>query len=97
MMTGTVFYPYSESREKRIAGIQRNRLLVMGVLTVMTLIEWSVICMSYYTSVPLWLIVANVFCVLINPFLIWWLGGLWWEQRKRNKEIERQYKKGGML
>jgi len=91
-MTGTVFYPYSESREKRIAGIQRNRLLVIGVLTLMTLIEWSVICMSYYTSVPLWLIVANVFCVLINPFLIWWLCSLWLDVRKRENQIRKQYK-----
>ena len=90
-MTGVV-YPQIGSREKRIEGIQRGRVRTIAVLTLMSLVEWGVVCMSYYVDVPRWLIIVNVACVFFNVPLIWWLGGLWWEQRKREKEIERQYK-----
>lgn len=82
----------TESREMRISRIQANRLRLIGVLTLMSVVEFAVIYMSYYTEIPLWLLVASVVCVMFNAPLIWWLLSLWWEQRKRENQIRKQYK-----
>lgn len=80
----------TESSEMRISRIQSNRLRLAGVLTLMSLIEWAVTCMGYYVEIPLWLMIANIVCLMFNMPLIWWLMSLWWEQRKRDKEIRKQ-------
>lgn len=80
----------TESREMRISRVQSARLRLIGVLTFMSLIEFSTICMAYYVEVPLWLMIASIVCVVFNMPLIWWLSSLWWEQRKREKELRRQ-------
>ena len=80
----------TETSEMRINRIQANRLRLICVLTFMEVIYLTVICMGYYTPIPLWLMVVNVVCVIFNMPLIWWLGSLWWDQRTRENEIREQ-------
>lgn len=80
----------TESREMRISRIQSARLRLIGVLTFMSLIEFSTIGMAYYVEIPLWLMIASIICVVLNMPLIWWLCSLWWEQRQHEKELRRQ-------
>lgn len=99
-MTRIKMYIGTESREMRISRIQSNRLRLIGVLTVMSLVEWAVVCMGYYIDIPVGLMIVNIVCVVFNMPLIWWLVSLWWSQYKREKEIRKQNErrlKGGML
>ncbi len=80
----------TESREMRISRVQSYRLRLIGVLTLMSAVEWTVLCMGYYVEIPLWLMIASIVCIFFNMPLIWWLVSLWWEQRKREKMIRKQ-------
>ena len=73
------------ARMNRIHRIQENRLIVMGILSVCTVVEFSVIILSYYVTMPMWLILINVFCILLNMPLIMWLLELYINQRKRDR------------
>lgn len=81
------------SRESRVATLQKYRLIAIGVLTLMSLVEWCVVMLSYYMAVPVWLVVVNIVCVFFNVPLIWWLSSLWLDVRKRENQIRKQYKR----
>lgn len=78
------------SRESRVATLQKYRLIAIGVLTLMSLVEWCVVMLSYYMTVPVWLVVVNIVCVFFNVPLIWWLSSLWLDVRKREKAIQKR-------
>lgn len=89
----TYSHPYiltEESRERRVARVQRIRMQLVVVLTLMSLIELAVLCMGYYTEVPFWLVVLCIVCVLLNLPLILWLGSMWQDSRKREERIKKQ-------
>lgn len=77
-------------RVERMQACQSGRLRLMAILTGLSLVEWFIICMSYYVEIPFWLIILNVVCLLFNATLIWWLASLYFERRKREKEIRKQ-------
>lgn len=68
---------------QRIQRIQEARLILIGVLSLSSVIYMSVICFSLYIDIPMWLITLNIVCLLFNVPLIWWLLSLYIEQRKR--------------
>ena len=89
----TYSHPYiltEESRELRVARVQRIRMQLVVVLTLMSLIELAVLCMGYYTEVPFWLVVLCIVCVFLNLPLILWLGSMWLDSRKREERIKKQ-------
>lgn len=89
----TYSHPYiltEESRERRVARVQRIRMQLVVVLTLMSLIELAVLCMGYYTEVPFWLVVLCIVCVLLNLPLILWLCSMWQDSRKREERIKKQ-------
>lgn len=77
-------------RVERMQACQEGRLRLMAILTSLSLVELFVICMSYYCVIPFWLIVLNVACLFLNFPLILWLGTLYFERRKREKERRKQ-------
>lgn len=79
-----------ESRERRVARVQRMRMQLVVVLTLMSLIELAVLCMGYYTEVPFWLMMLCVVCVFLNLPLILWLCSMWLDSRKREERIKKQ-------
>lgn len=83
-------YVFTESREKRVARVQRWRMQLTLVLTLMSLVELTVVCMGYYTEVPFWLCLLCIICVFCNLPLILWLGSLWLDSRKREERIRKQ-------
>lgn len=77
-------------RYRRMADRQEGRLKLIITLTVFSSFECFIICMSYYCEIPIWLIIASAICVLLNGILIYWLGMLYFEERKREKERRKQ-------
>lgn len=73
---------------QRIQRVQENRLIVIGVLSVFSVIYMSVLCMALYVSIPMWLVVINIVCLFFNMPLIWWLMSLYVEQRKRMNNVK---------
>lgn len=73
------------TRMYKIQRIQEKRLIVMAILSVITVVEFSVIILSYYVTVPMWLIVINIVCILCNVPFICLVLELYVHQRKRDK------------
>ena len=73
---------------QRIQRIQENRLVLSGVLSVFSVIYVCVLCMALYVSIPMWLVMINIACLLFNMPLIWWLMSLYVEQRKRMNNVK---------
>lgn len=103
MMTGSIYlgaptaWTRSLSREKRVATRQANRVIALSVLTILSLIEGATVVMGSHYQIEDWLMVTSAVCIFFNIPLIVWLGRLWLRDFKREIQIERQYKKGGML
>lgn len=57
----------------------------------MTLIEFAVVLAAYYIPFPTWLVVVTLACILCNVPIIYWLGALYFEDRK-SKFVEKQSK-----
>lgn len=102
MMTGSIYFgtptawTRSMSREKRLQTRQTNRVIAISVLTVLSLIEGAGIYMGIFTD-RTWLEVLGIICIFCNIPLIVWLGRLWLRDFKREIQIERQNRKGGLL
>lgn len=75
-------------KNQQIQRVQENRLIVIGVLSVFSVIYMSVLCMALYVSIPMWLVVINIACLFFNVPLIWWLMSLYVEQRKRMNNVK---------
>ena len=73
---------------QRIQRVQEKRLVLSGVLSVFSVIYVCVLCMAYYVSIPMWLVVINIACLFFNMPLIWWLMSLYVEQRKRMNNVK---------
>lgn len=73
---------------QRIQRIQEKRLILSSILSVSSVIYLFVICMAYYVSIPMWLVMINIACLLFNIPLIWWLMSLYIEQRKRMNNVK---------
>lgn len=73
---------------QRTQRVQENRLVLSGVLSVFSVIYVCVLCMAYYVSIPMWLVVINIACLFFNVPLIWWLMSLYIEQRKRMNNVK---------
>ena len=73
---------------QRIQRIQEKRLILSSILSVFSVIYLFVICMAYYVSIPMWLVMINIACLLFNMPLIWWLMSLYLEQRKRMNNVK---------
>ena len=85
----------SLSREKRLQTRQNNRVIAISVLTILSLVLGVVVYMDVFDRE--WLEFIGTVCIFINIPLIVWLGRLWLRDFKREIQIERQYKKGGMV
>ena len=83
-------YVFTESREKRVARVQRWRMQLTLVLTLMSLVELTVVCMGYYTEVPFWLMMLCIVCVFLNLPLILWLVSVWKDRRNREERIKNK-------
>lgn len=75
-------YKNNASREE-IYRIQKIRLILIGVLTVLSTIELSLACLGLYVTMPNWLICLNIVFFMFNAPLIWWLLTLYVEQRRK--------------
>lgn len=75
-------------KNQQIQRVQEKRLVLSGVLSVFSVIYVCVLCMAYYVSIPMWLVVINIACLLFNVPLIWWLMSLYIEQRKRMNNVK---------
>lgn len=73
---------------QRIQRVQEKRLVLSGVLSVFSVVYVCVLCMAYYVSIPMWLVVINIACLFFNMPLIWWLMSLYVEQRKRMNNVK---------
>lgn len=67
----------------RISRIQEKRLITAGILSAFSALYLCVICMSLYISIPMWLVVINIACLMFNVPLILWLMELYVAQRKK--------------
>lgn len=93
METASALSNYNQiqlERYRRMADRQEGRLRLIVVLTLFSFFEWFIICMSYYCEIPFWLIIVSVICVLLNGILIYWLGTLYFEVKKREKERRKK-------
>ena len=102
MMTGTSIYlgtptawSRSLSREKRLQTRQTNRVIAISVLTIFSLILGVVLYMGAFDRE--WLEVLGTVCIFFNIPLIVWLGRLWLRDFRREIQIERQSRRGGVL
>jgi hypothetical protein len=75
-------------KNQQIQRVQEKRLIVSGILSVFSVIYVCVLCMAYYVSIPMWLVVINIACLFFNVPLIWWLMSLYIEQRKRMNNVK---------
>lgn len=75
-------------KNQQIQRVQEKRLIVSGILSVFSVIYVCVLCMAYYVSIPMWLVVINIACLFFNIPLIWWLMSLYIEQRKRMNNVK---------
>lgn len=75
-------------KNQQIQRVQEKRLIVSGILSVFSVIYVCVLCMGYYVSIPMWLVVINIACLFFNVPLIWWLMSLYIEQRKRMNNVK---------
>ena len=75
-------------KNQQIQRVQEDRLIVIGVLSVFSVIYMSVLCMALYVSIPMWLIAINIVCLFFNVPLIWWLMSLYVERRKRMNNVK---------
>ena len=73
---------------QRIQRVQENRVIGIGVLSVFSVIYVCALCMAYYVSIPMWLVVINIARLFFNVPLIWWLMSLYIEQRKRMNNVK---------
>lgn len=102
MMTGSIYlgtptaWTRSLSRERRLQTRQTNRVIAISVLTIFSLIEGAAVYMGIFTD-QTWLEVLGTICIFCNIPLIVWLGRLWLRDFKREIQIERQNRKGGLL
>lgn len=86
----------AKSREKRLQTRQTNRVIAISVLTIFSLIEGAAVYMGSFTD-RTWLEVLSTVCIFFNIPLIVWLGRLWLRDFKRELQIERQNRKGGLV
>ena len=75
-------------KNQQIQRVQEKRLIVSGILSVFSVIYVCVLCMAYYVSIPMWLVVINIACLFFNIPLTWWLMSLYIEQRKRMNNVK---------
>lgn len=75
-------------KNQQIQRVQEKRLILSGILSVFSVIYVCVLCMAYYVSIPMWLVVINIACLFFNVPLIWWLMSLYIEQRKRMNNVK---------
>lgn len=75
-----------EERLRRTIQTQRGRIKIILTLSGMSAVEFATIIMSYYCTIPFWLIVVNIACIMFNFPLIYWLCHLYIERNKLEKE-----------
>lgn len=90
----TCLFIKRETEQQRFARVfksQQGKLKLIAVLLILSAIEFGFVLSSYYFYMPSYLITINVFCLLCNAPLIWWLASLYLESRRNDKERMDQY------
>lgn len=80
-----------QQRVARLTRTQQGRLKLMATLIILSVVEFGFVLASYYMYMPFFLICINIAFIILNAPLIWWLGSLYIEAKRKETERREQY------